>query len=641
MAEQNRDQTIEDFVVWYMRKRGFRQTERQLREELAARASSSASPAAPGAPAQGAAAPGAAPGAAQGGEGAEEAECAAKFGAALESELSAAHQMMLFCLRDEYAPARYAQAYAELKAWAEKLIEPYKTEVCPVLYPTFVHTYLELLERFPNDKEEAAKFFALNKQDFAVEWGSDIAQLQNINSAEVIKECRDNIAKLFREKKFIVYMTHEAFELLTAFLHQREPRIMLGLIVQYLDIKVTANVPRPEARAASVAGQASDGPVSGGALQLGMAEEVKAFHMPPVRGAKWPADQVRPRPVPPPSEELERAMRDEAANRLELSRDEKLVAMPSVCMATLYCTHDELNACDFSRDSQQLAGAFSDSSVRLWDVADPNRKYRALRGHYGPVYGLSFSPDCKWLLSSSEDTTVRLWSIDAGAAANVVCYKGHGAPVWDVAFAPAMYYFASASHDRTARVWATNHAAPVRILVGHTADVNVVRFHPNCSYVATGSSDKCVRLWDVSQGQCVRMYSLHTRPVTALAFSPNGRTLVSGAEDGTIVVSDVATCKKLALIAPAGPQEGRRERPSLPAVSSISYSTSGDMVATASLDGTVRLWDAQELAAGGQQPIKPLRVFGTKRTSVHVAKFSPQNYVMAAGPHIPQSQPPK
>jgi transcription initiation factor TFIID subunit 5 len=122
-----------------------------------------------------------------------------------------------------------------------------------------------------------------------------------------------------------------------------------------------------------------------------------------------------------------------------------------------------------------VAGGFSDSSVRLWDLKKSAKEkekvsyhtshspsisnciylkkqsqkrklregsdYRYLIGHSGPVFGCSLSPDNQFLLSCSEDTTVRLWSMETGS--NVVCYKSHNYPVWDVSFSPLGYYFAT------------------------------------------------------------------------------------------------------------------------------------------------------------------------------------------------------
>ncbi|CAN6539496.1 unnamed protein product [Malus baccata var. baccata] len=209
--------------------------------------------------------------------------------------------------------------------------------------------------------------------------------------------------------------------------------------------------------------------------------------------------------------------------------------------------HNGLNYSSISHDGSMVAGGFSDSSLKVWDMAKigqqgldslqvengtttsseqvlsngGKKSYTLFQGHSGPVYSATFNPLGDFILSSSADSTVRLWSTKLNA--NLVCYKGHNYPVWDVQFSPVGPYFASASHDRTARIWSMDRIQPLRIMAGHLSDVDCVQWHVNCNYIATGSSDKTVRLWDVQTGECVRIFIGHRSMVLSLAMSPDGR----------------------------------------------------------------------------------------------------------------------
>ncbi|URD75900.1 transcription initiation factor TFIID subunit [Musa troglodytarum] len=111
-----------------------------------------------------------------------------------------------------------------------------------------------------------------------------------------------------------------------------------------------------------------------------------------------------------------------------------------------------LNCSAISQDGSLVAGGFSDSSLKVWDMskigqsAKPGENdsipsehflgtegegsYTLFHGHCGPIYSATFSPLGDFLLSSSSDSTIRLWSTNLNA--NLVCYKGHNYPVWDV-----------------------------------------------------------------------------------------------------------------------------------------------------------------------------------------------------------------
>jgi WD40 repeat protein len=61
----------------------------------------------------------------------------------------------------------------------------------------------------------------------------------------------------------------------------------------------------------------------------------------------------------------------------------------------------------FSRDSQQLASASWDDTVRLWDPKT-GTTVQTREGHTNAVSAMAFSRDGQLLASASWDTTVRL-----------------------------------------------------------------------------------------------------------------------------------------------------------------------------------------------------------------------------------------
>lgn len=93
--------------------------------------------------------------------------------------------------------------------------------------------------------------------------------------------------------------------------------------------------------------------------------------------------------------------------------------LPSVSLYTLMNTFDTLNAVELSANGKLIAGGFSDSLVRIWDVEKMFSKSKdddhipkstkKLIGHSGSVYGLSFSSDSKWLLSSGDDKSKQIF----------------------------------------------------------------------------------------------------------------------------------------------------------------------------------------------------------------------------------------
>jgi hypothetical protein len=132
--------------------------------------------------------------------------------------------------------------------------------------------------------------------------------------------------------------------------------------------------------------------------------------------------------------------------------------------------------------------------------ADPIK----VREHRESVEGLAFSPDGGTLASSSTDTTVRLWNLaDLGEVPVVLA---HEAAAVGVAFSPDGTTLATGSIDMTVRLWDVRRPSEEPIILrGHADWVNKVAFSPDGTFLATASDDNTVRLWIARTNTLVEM----------------------------------------------------------------------------------------------------------------------------------------
>ncbi|KAG4944376.1 hypothetical protein JHK85_049022 [Glycine max] len=580
----------------------------------------------------------------------------------------------------ERGSARYHDGYGRLRSWAYRSLDSYKHELLRVLFPLFIHCFMDLVAK--GNLQEAWNFFNTFREDHEMMHSRDLQKLELVLSPTHFKEME--FAHSLRQSKFNIKICGYSYELLMQHLHSMQSTTIIGIINEHISFQVTAGQPSStsdDPEAVSLIGNIkdeanqinqkeilwgmfkdsaedcvdktgsllSDTEKGEGEGKEGENDEIKkrsidggkqgssikkakkdkagsatGKNAKPEANTVSAAPRIKPElPLPTFSTDVELSILEDLRNRVQLSS----VALPSVNFYTIVNTHNGLSCSSISHDGSLIAGGFSDSSLKVWDMAKLEKQPTTLphmacktllnslscmilllssafsqggndtsqneqnigqnsgkrlctlfQGHSGPVYAATFSPAGDFILSSSADKTIRLWSTKLNA--NLVCYKGHNYPIWDVQFSPAGHYFASCSHDRTARIWSMDRIQPLRIMAGHLSDVDCVQWHVNCNYIATGSSDKTVRLWDVQSGECVRVFIGHRSMILSLAMSPDGRYMASGDEDGTIMMWDLSSgCCVTPLVGHTS------------CVWSLAFSCEGSLLASGSADCTVKFWD--------------------------------------------------
>ncbi|KAM3544528.1 hypothetical protein ARSEF1564_002640 [Beauveria bassiana] len=264
-------------------------------------------------------------------------------------------------------------------------------------------------------------------------------------------------------------------------------------------------------------------------------------------------------------------------------------------------------------------------------------------GHTCNISSLAFSPDSRFLVSGSDDRTARVWDMRTRETAAVLAY--HKNNLSSVTFSPDGSCIATGSGDTTIAIWRHKSPGnwgnsrerddsetdpqskpdtriwPDRILHGHTQAVLAVASAPHLDsrtnssaswLLASSSEDYKLCIWDIDASTHHTVEGIdpailaanahadtssamgsvllhgHLSGVCCVAISPDDKVVATASYDGMICLWETMTGAQLGCSAKTN---GHSEE-----VLVMTFSPNGKLLVTAAIDGAAFVWNVSRVS---------------------------------------------
>ncbi len=166
------------------------------------------------------------------------------------------------------------------------------------------------------------------------------------------------------------------------------------------------------------------------------------------------------------------------------------------------------------------------------------------------LYSAAWSPDESLVATAGYDRIIRLYHADSGKLIREI--TGHNGAIFDLAFSPDGSLLASASADATVKIWQTTTGERFDTLSQPLSEQSSLAFHPDGNSIYAVGADSRIRQWKIISRSKPEINPLlvsrfaHEGAVSLLRISHDGQLLATASDSGSVKLWHAASVTELA-----------------------------------------------------------------------------------------------
>ncbi|XP_028984892.1 PWP2 small subunit processome component [Betta splendens] len=233
------------------------------------------------------------------------------------------------------------------------------------------------------------------------------------------------------------------------------------------------------------------------------------------------------------------------------------------------------------------------------------------QGHFNNMASVAYSPDGQYIVTGGDDGKVKVWNTSSGLC--FVTFTEHTSSITNVTFTSSGFVIVSASLDGTVRAFDLHRYRNFRTFTSpRPAQFSSLAVDVSGELVSAGAQDSFeIFLWSMQTGRLLEVLGGHEGPVSCLCFSPVQSILASASWDRSIRLWDMLNSWQVKETLPLSSD-----------VLAVTYRPDGQELAAATLNGEISFWNPHTATQTGSVVGRHDLEIGRKDTDKITAKQS-------------------